>query len=163
MVPHARRAEDYLGNKILSSETLVKWGHGIDSVAELSYKRSMQPPRPSPWLQTAAWVVVSAMAASALNGILCNGRPQPDWTMECCRQKASPMAVDSGECCEPDRTENVPSEILASTRAPSGPEPIDQPHGLRMGSRHAPRPGLVPMAASAELHPHLPRGIPLLL
>jgi hypothetical protein len=107
------------------------------------------------------------MVLSALDGILCNSRPEPDPAMECCRKDASRLDASMMEdCCQPARGENAPAEELVTGRSKTELDHVanvatlpsrllfsDETHRTLFS-----RPRGLP-----DLIPHPPRAVPLLI
>ena len=129
----------------------------------------MRSKRVSVRLQAVGWLIVSAMTASAMDGMLCGSRPQDDRAMQCCRKDASPhldAPKTQGDCCKPSRSGDVLPELLAANRnqngqknTASGSLPVVRLVSTLSGSE-APS----PMAQGfPDFHSHPPRVVPLLI
>ena len=79
----------------------------------------MRPSRISLQLHVVGWLLVSAMTASGMDGMLCRSRPQDDEAMACCHQETGDevMAPSSVDCCRPSRTADAQGELLAATKS----------------------------------------------
>jgi len=115
-------------------------------------------------LQALGWIVVSTMTFSAVDEILCRGRPQADPVMECCRKDAGRLADAKMDCCQPARGENITPEQPVATRDPSGLDsasPLSSVIGFRpvdQAERH-----LLLAHSLPEGHPRRAVAAPLLI
>ena len=113
------------------------------------------------------WVIISAMAATSLDGVLCGSHPQADPAMECCRQDANRFdASEMEDCCRPDRGENVPAESFATNRSKMELEHVAPvaPPVAKFSFLDERRQTLMPLARGLpDVHPHPSRAVPLLI
>jgi len=118
-------------------------------------------------LHAVSWIIVSVMVLSALDGVLCNSRLERDRAMECCQKDASRFDASTMEdCCQPDRSENVPAEEFMTSRSKTELEHAATAAPLlsQLSFQKETHRPLVPLARGfPDLDPHPPRAVPLLI
>ena len=116
--------------------------------------------------QGVGWVIISALAVSAADGLLCDNRPQSHQAMECCRKEGSRFDAAKMDCCRPDRGENVPAERLSTTPSQMAFKLVATvaPALSRLGLEHQPDRSLIPSARPfPDADPYPSRAVPLLI
>ena len=118
-------------------------------------------------LHAVSWIIVSVTVLSALDGVLCNSRPKRDRAMECCQKDASRFDASTMEdCCQPDRSENVPAEELMTSRSKTELEHAATvaPAVSLLSVQNEAHATLISLARGfPDLDPHPPRAVPLLI
>jgi hypothetical protein len=78
-----------------------------------------------------SWVILLALTASALDGMLRGGRPDDGQTMQCCRKEGYRWSQDTAEnCCRPNRCADNPATPSAAGGSAGKTERNDALAGL---------------------------------